>query len=55
MFFCPLDKLDAGVVLPVAHGLLEQGLVDTAEVSVNLIRDDGVVPDALGARGCGTL
>lgn len=44
-----LDKLHAGVVLPVPHGLLEQGFVDTTEVGIDLVGDHRVVPDPFGA------
>ena len=45
----PLDEFDAGEILPVSHGLFEEGLVSTGEVGVDLVRDDAVVPDALFA------
>lgn len=44
------DELDTGEVLPVAHGLLEEGLVGAGEVGLDLVRDDAVVPHALLAR-----
>jgi hypothetical protein len=50
-----LDKLDARPVLPVAHGHLEEGLVAAAEVGVDVVRDDAVLPNALLARRCRTL
>lgn len=43
----PLDELDAGEVLPVAHGLLEERLVGATKVAVDLVGDDAVLPDAL--------
>ena len=46
------DEFDAGEVLPVSHGLLEQGLVSAGEIGVDLVRNDSVVPDAiLTSRG----
>lgn len=48
MNFCiALHKLDARGVLPVAHGLLEERLVQATEVAVDLVGNDTVVPDAL--------
>lgn len=46
-----LHKLDTGEVLPVAHGLLEQCLVGAAEVAVDLVGDNAVVPDTFLAGG----
>ena len=42
-----LHKLNARVVLPVPHGLLEQGLVHPAEVRVYFVGNDGEVPNPL--------
>lgn len=50
-----LDKLDARPILPVAHCHLEEGLVAAAEVGVDVVRDDAVLPNALLARRCRTL
>jgi hypothetical protein len=50
-----LDKLDARPVLPVAHGHLEEGLVAAAEVGVDVVRDDAVLPNALLTRRSRTL
>lgn len=50
-----LDELDASPVLPVAHGHLEEGLVAAAEVGVDVVRDDAVLPNALLARRSRTL
>lgn len=50
----PLHEFDAGEVLPVAHRLLEECLVEAAEVAIDLKGDDTVVPDALLLRGDGT-
>lgn len=46
-FRIALHKLDARRVLPVAHGLFEEGFVEAAEVTVDLVGDDTVVPNAL--------
>lgn len=46
-----LHELDARDVLPVPHGLLEEGLVGAAEVSVDLVGDHAEVPDTLLTRG----
>lgn len=45
-----LHKLDARVVLPVAHRLLKQRLVSAAEYGVNLIWNDPIVPCTLLAH-----
>ena len=50
-----LDELDARPILPVAHGHLEEGLVAAAEVGVDVVRDDAVLPNALLARRGRTL
>jgi len=42
-----LHELDARGVLPVAHGQLEERLVDATEVAVDLVRNDSIVPDAI--------
>lgn len=42
----PLHKLDAGEVLPVAHGLFEERLVGAAKNAIDLVGDDPVVPGA---------
>lgn len=41
-----LDEFDTGEVFPVTHRLLEESLVGTAEVAVDLVRNYPVVPDA---------
>lgn len=46
-FRISLHKLDACGVLPVAHGLLEEGLVHATEVAVNLVGNHTIVPDTL--------
>lgn len=46
-----LHKLDARKVLPVSHRLLEQRLVRTAKVRIDLVRNHTVVPDALRFGG----
>lgn len=46
-----LHKLDARVVLPVAHRLLKQRLVSAAKYGVYLIWNDAVVPCTLLAHG----
>ena len=43
----PLHKLDAGVVLPVPHRLLEQRLVHPAEIAVDLVWNHCKVPNPL--------
>lgn len=49
----PLHELDAREVLPVPHGLLEQGLVGAAEVAINLVRDHAILPNTFFAvRRC---
>lgn len=44
-------KLDTGEVLPMSHGLFEEGLVSSAEVAVDLVWYDAVVPDSFFAIG----
>lgn len=50
----PLHELDTREVLPVPHGLLEQGLVGPAEVSVDLVGNHPVFPNALLSVSGGT-
>ena len=47
-----LYKFDAGEVLPVTHGLFEQGFVRSAEIAVNFIRNHAVVPHPLFPSSC---
>lgn len=49
----PLDELDAGEILPVTHGLLEQSLVSSGEVAIDLVRYNTVIPDSFLPR-CGS-
>lgn len=53
-FRVALHKLDARRVLPVAHGLFEEGFVQAAEVAVDLVGDDTVIPNALLFGGYST-
>lgn len=53
-FGIALYKLDARGVLPVAHGLLEERLVQATEVAVDLVGNDTVIPDALFFGGHST-
>lgn len=46
------DKLDAGKIFPVTHGLFEEGLVGPGEIGINLVGDDSEIPDALLAGRC---
>ena len=47
--------LYTSIVLPVPHGLLEEGLVHPAEVGVDLVGNDCEVPDTLRPGGGGAL
>lgn len=47
----PLHKLDAGEVLPVAHGLLEERLVGSTEDGIDLVGYDPIVPSSLLPHG----
>jgi len=40
-------ELDAGEVLPVAHGLLEERLVGSTEDAIDLIGNHPIVPGTL--------
>lgn len=48
-----LDKFNASKVLPVSHGLLEEGFVRPGKIPIDLVRDHPVVPHAFlpGRRG----
>lgn len=47
----PLHKLDAGEVLPMAHGLLEERLVGAAKNAIDLVGDNTIVPGAFLTHG----
>ena len=53
--FLLLSDLYTSIVLPVPHGLLEEGLVHPAEVGVDLVGNDCEVPDTLRPGGGGAL
>lgn len=46
MFRFSFHKLNAGRVLPMTHGLLEQSLVQSTEVAIDFIGYHSVVPDS---------
>ena len=47
-----LDEFHASEVLPVTHGLFEEGLVGAREVGVDFVRNDAVVPNAILTGRC---
>lgn len=49
--FVALDEFQAGVVLPVPHGLFRQRFAESAPGLVDFVGDDAVVPQALFHRG----
>lgn len=46
------DELDARIVLPVAHRLFKQRLMQSTEVAIDLVRNDAKIPDAFFFGRC---
>lgn len=53
MIQLPFHELHTSEVLPMPHGLLEERLVSSAEIAVDLVWNDSVLPDSLLAV-CGS-
>lgn len=53
MFVRPFHELDARVVFPVTHGLLEESTMISAKIALDLVWNDSQVPESLSSgSGC---